>query len=43
MNIKVLNSERAGIYCRVSTQDQVREGFSLSEQEDRLKKLCDYK
>ena len=43
MNIKVLNSERAGIYCRVSTQDQVIEGFSLSEQEDRLKKLCDYK
>lgn len=36
-------NERVGIYCRVSTQDQVREGFSLSEQEERLRKLCDYK
>lgn len=38
-----LNKECVGIYCRVSTQDQVREGFSLSEQEERLRKLCDYK
>lgn len=39
----LISSERVGIYCRVSTQDQVREGFSLSEQEERLRKLCDYK
>lgn len=38
-----ITHERVGIYCRVSTQDQVREGFSLSEQEERLRKLCDYK
>lgn len=38
-----ITNERVGIYCRVSTQDQVREGFSLSEQEERLRKLCDYK
>ena len=25
-----ITNERVGIYCRVSTQDQVREGFSLS-------------
>ncbi|MDD2446015.1 MAG: recombinase family protein [Clostridia bacterium] len=33
----------AGIYIRVSTEDQAREGHSLGEQEDRLKKLCEYK
>ena len=33
----------AGIYIRVSTEDQAREGFSLGEQEDKLKQLCDYK
>ena len=38
-----ITNERVGIYCRVSAQDQVREGFSLSEQEERLRKLCDYK
>ncbi len=31
------------IYVRVSTEDQAREGFSLSEQEERLRKLCEYK
>ena len=31
------------IYVRVSTEDQAREGFSLAEQEDRLRKLCEYK
>lgn len=39
----IINNDRVGIYCRVSTQDQVREGHSLSEQEERLRKLCDYK
>lgn len=33
----------AGLYPRVSTEDQSRYGHSLDEQEDRLKKLCDYK
>ena len=32
-----------GLYPRVSTEDQVREGFSLDEQEERMKRLCDYK
>ena len=33
----------AGVYIRVSTEDQAREGFSLGEQEEKLKGLCDYK
>lgn len=33
----------AEIYIRVSTEDQAREGFSLGEQEEKLKQLCDYK
>ena len=33
----------AGIYIRVSTEDQAREGFSLGEQEEKLKALCSYK
>lgn len=33
----------AGIYIRVSTEDQAREGFSLGEQEEKLKQLCTYK
>ena len=40
-----MNEERkvAGIYIRVSTEDQVREGFSLGEQEEKLRQLCKYK
>ena len=30
----------AGLYPRVSTDDQVREGFSLDEQEKEMKKLA---
>ena len=33
----------AGIYTRVSTEDQAREGFSLPEQEKRLRAMCEYK
>lgn len=33
----------AGIYIRVSTEDQAREGFSLGEQEEKLRQLCEYK
>ena len=37
-----MNEEKriAGIYIRVSTLDQAREGFSLGEQESRLKDFC---
>lgn len=39
------NTEKkiAGIYIRVSTEDQAREGFSLGEQEEKLRQLCKYK
>ena len=33
----------AGIYVRVSTEEQSREGFSLQEQEERLKEFCKFK
>ena len=33
----------AGIYISVSTFDQAREGFSLGEQEERLKDFCNFK
>ena len=32
-----------GLYLRVSTEDQARDGFSLPEQEERLRVMCDYK
>lgn len=31
------------IYYRVSSEDQVINGHTLSEQEERLRKLCEYK
>lgn len=34
------SSIRAVIYCRVSTEDQAKEGFSLAAQEERLKAYC---
>ena len=33
----------AGIYIRVSTEDQAREGFSLGEQKIKLEDLCRYR
>lgn len=33
----------AGIYIRVSTEDQAREGFSLGEQKTKLEDLCKYR
>ena len=33
----------AVIYTRVSTEDQAREGFSMAEQEDKLKQYCEFK
>ena len=40
-----MNEEKkiAGLYIRVSTEDQKREGFSLPEQEKRLRAMCEYK
>ena len=32
-----------GLYMRVSTEDQVREGFSLPEQKERLEAYCKFK
>ena len=32
-----------GLYPRVSTEDQFRNGHSLGEQKERMLKLCDYK
>ena len=38
------NKERiCGLYLRVSTEDQAREGFSLREQKERLEALCKFK
>ena len=34
------NKKICGLYMRVSTEDQAREGFSLSEQKERLKAFC---
>ena len=31
-----------GIYLRVSTEDQAREGFSLGEQKERLEAFCKF-
>ena len=40
-----MDNERkvAGVYIRVSTEDQAREGFSLGEQEEKLLALCKFK
>ena len=32
-----------GLYMRVSTEDQAREGFSLPEQKERLETFCKFK
>ena len=33
----------AGIYIRVSTEDQAREGFRIAEQKEKLLQLCKFK
>ena len=33
----------AGLYIRVSTEDQARDGFSLPEQEKCLRTMCEFK
>ncbi len=44
---KIMNEEKknfvVGIYPRVSTEDQSRFGFSLDEQEESLRRLCEWK
>ena len=37
------NKKKYGLYLRVSTEDQVREGFSLPEQKERLEMFCKFK
>ncbi|OKZ80708.1 MAG: hypothetical protein BHW07_03420 [Clostridium sp. CAG_433_25_7] len=39
-----MNNEKikCGIYMRVSTEDQAREGFSLPEQKERLETYCKF-
>ena len=42
-NIEVNEKEEkrvAGIYIRVSTEDQLRHGFSLPQQKENLEALC---
>lgn len=43
--LNFMNEEKkiCGIYTRVSTEDQAREGFSLPEQKERLEAMCKYK
>ena len=40
-----MNEEKkqCGLYLRVSTEDQAREGFSLPEQKERLESFCKFK
>ena len=35
--------KKCGLYMRVSTEDQAREGFSLLEQKERLESFCKFK
>ena len=36
-------NKKCGLYMRVSTEDQAREGFSLPEQKERLEAFCKFK
>ena len=40
-----MDNERktTGVYIRISTEDQAREGFSLGEQKEKLLALCKFK
>ncbi len=42
-NIKCFKIIRYMCSVRVSTEDQAREGFSLPEQEKRLRAMCEFK
>ena len=41
--ITIIKKKIAGIYIRVSTENQAREGFSLGEQKEKLLQLCKFK
>lgn len=34
--------KKCGLYMRVSTEDQAKEGFSLTEQRERLEMFCKF-
>ena len=36
-------NKKCGLYMRVSTEDQAREGFSLPEQKEKLESFCKFK
>lgn len=38
-----IEKKKCGLYMRVSTEDQAREGFSLPEQKERLESFCKFK
>ena len=38
-----MNNQRIDLYVRVSTQEQAKEGYSIGEQLDRLRKYCEAK
>ena len=40
-DVKARNVLRVALYLRVSTQEQAKEGYSITEQESRLKKYCE--
>ena len=37
------DKKKCGLYMRVSTDDQAKEGFSLPEQKERLEAFCEFK
>ena len=37
------DKKKCGLYMRVSTEDQAKEGFSLPEQKERLEFFCKFK
>ena len=39
--VQVRNVLRVALYLRVSTQEQAKEGYSIGEQENRLRKYCE--
>ena len=41
--IEMEDKKICGLYLRVSTEDQAREGFSLPEQKERLEAFCKFK
>ena len=40
-NLQARNVLRVALYIRVSTQEQAKEGYSIGEQEKRLRSYCE--